>query len=60
MRRREFLLMLTGAISAARPLRAQQRAMPIIGYLASSTPKTNVSLLPAFHRGLAEAGRVEG
>jgi hypothetical protein len=37
MRRREFLLLLGGAVMAARSLRAQQKAMPVIGYLRSTS-----------------------
>jgi putative ABC transport system substrate-binding protein len=59
MRRRELLL-LGGAMTAARALRAQQKAMPVIGYLASATPGANALLLPAFLRGLRETGYVEG
>jgi len=45
---------------APRSLRGQQKAMPVIGYLASATPEVNVRLLPAFLSGLSETGWVEG
>jgi putative tryptophan/tyrosine transport system substrate-binding protein len=60
MRRRELMLLLGSAITAAPPVRAQQKAMPVVGYLASSTPAANVLTLPAFLRGLSETGYVEG
>ena len=44
----------------ARTLRAQQKAMPVIGYLNGSTPETNAVLLAAFRQGLSETGWVEG
>jgi putative tryptophan/tyrosine transport system substrate-binding protein len=51
MKRRDFLLLLGGAVTAARPLGAQQKAMPVIGLLISS-PGTK----PAFQQGLSEVG----
>ena len=60
MKRRDLMLLLGGAVIAARPLRAQQKAMPVIGYLGSATPDANALLLPAFHAGLSETGYVEG
>jgi putative ABC transport system substrate-binding protein len=59
MKRREFLL-LAGALIAARPLRAQQKAMPVIGYLDGGAPDPATSLAAAFREGLNEAGYVEG
>jgi putative ABC transport system substrate-binding protein len=60
MRRRELLLLLATNLMATRAVRAQQKAMPVIGYLASATPEANVRLLPAFLSGLSETGWVEG
>jgi putative ABC transport system substrate-binding protein len=58
MRRRELLL-LGGAMTAARALRAQQKAMPVVGYLAFDAP--GVAPTPApFLQGLSETGYVEG
>src|SRR5690348_6178463 len=60
MRRRELMLLLGGAMTAAGGVKAQQKTKPVIGYLASATPEVNVGLLPAFLQGLSETGYAEG
>ena len=61
MRRREFIT-LAGGAAAAWPAtaRAQQPAMPVIGFLHSTSAGTNLHLLRGFHRGLMDTGYVEG
>jgi putative ABC transport system substrate-binding protein len=56
MRRRELVLLLGGAMTAARVSRAQQRAMPVIGFLSVRSPGEAAGVLAAFHQGLRETG----
>jgi putative ABC transport system substrate-binding protein len=60
MRRRELVLLLGGAMTAPRALRAQQAAMPVIGFLSSGSPGPYGAYVAAFHQGLRETGHVEG
>ena len=60
MNRREVLLLLGGMMTAAPAVRAQQKAMPVIGFLNSGSPGPSAHLMTAFHQGLSETGYVEG
>ena len=60
MRRRELMLLLGGMMTAARALRAQQKTMPVIGFLSSSSPGPTAPYMAAFRQGLSETGYVEG
>ena len=59
MRRREFLLV-APAVIAARAVRAQQKAMPVIGFLHGGSSGSSAANVAAFREGLEEAGYVEG
>ncbi|MFZ0109317.1 MAG: ABC transporter substrate-binding protein [Pseudolabrys sp.] len=61
MQRREFIILL-GGTAAALPfaVRAQQPAMPVVGFIRSTSADTSMPLVAAFRKGLAEAGFVEG
>jgi putative ABC transport system substrate-binding protein len=61
MRRREFITLIGGAATAW-PLaaRAQQPALPAVGFLYGGVPELSTSIVAAFRKGLGEAGFVEG
>ena len=60
MRRREFITLLSGMAAWPLTARAQQPAMPVIGFLDSRTPEGVTERLRGFRQGLKETGYVEG
>jgi putative ABC transport system substrate-binding protein len=60
VRRRELIAAIGGAAVWPIAARAQQPAMPVIGFLHSASPAPNAHLVAAFRKGLSEAGFVEG
>src|SRR5262245_14050602 len=60
MRRREFITFLGGAAALPFGARAQQSAVPVIGFLRSTPLSTSTPLLAAFRQGLKESGFNEG
>jgi putative ABC transport system substrate-binding protein len=60
LHRRRFIALLGAAITAARTLRAQQKAMPVIGLLGTASPGSAAAFLAALRQGLSETGYAEG
>jgi putative ABC transport system substrate-binding protein len=60
MRRREFITLLGGAVASPLAARAQQPALPVIGFMSGRSPEDSTHLVAAFRQGLAENGFVEG
>jgi ABC-type uncharacterized transport system substrate-binding protein len=60
MRRRDFIAIFGGATAWPFAARAQQPAMPVIGFLHSASPEPFAQLVAAFREGLKDVGYVEG
>jgi putative ABC transport system substrate-binding protein len=60
MRRRAFITLLGGAVASPLAARAQQPALPVIGFMSGRSPEDSTHLVAAFRQGLAENGFVEG
>jgi putative ABC transport system substrate-binding protein len=60
MRRRDFIIFLGGAMTVSPALRAQQKAMPVIGFLSLGSPGPSAPGVVAFRQGLSDGGYIEG
>src|SRR5258705_13418456 len=60
IRRREFIALVGGAATWPLAARAQQPAMPVVGFLEIRSPEMIIERLRAFRQGLRETGYVEG
>src|SRR5215471_6980324 len=59
-RRREFITFVGGAASWPLAARAQQKSLPVIGFMSSRSPDDSQSVLAGFRKGLSDSGLVEG
>jgi len=60
MRRRDFIAGIGGAAAWPLPARAQQQALPVVGFLHNSSPEAIARLVEAFRAGLSQIGFIEG
>jgi putative ABC transport system substrate-binding protein len=60
MNRRELLILISGAMTSAEAVCAQQRAMRVIGFLGVGSPGSQAALVAAFREGLSQTGWAEG
>jgi hypothetical protein len=60
MNRRELMVLLGGALTAPRSVGAQQKAMPVIGFILGGSVGGDAPVVAAFCQGLNETGYVEG
>jgi len=60
LNRREFITLLGGATTCPLVARAQQAAIPVVGFLHAGSPEPNVNFVVAFRTGLGKTGYVEG
>jgi putative tryptophan/tyrosine transport system substrate-binding protein len=56
MRRRELMLLLGSPLATARAVRAQQKTMPVIGYLGTGSPGPFAPYVATFREALSETG----
>jgi putative tryptophan/tyrosine transport system substrate-binding protein len=60
MKRREFIVLISGTAALVVSARAQQPSLPVIGYLESASQGQFADLIPAFRKGLSETGYLDG